>query len=127
MASLQTDYERRLREQKADTSAKIRELQEELTSLDTQLDKAQRELDETHAINASLNKELTTALSSNGSHPAHAEELAAAQKKTEWLKRENAQLEKRCEIACVIDLLSVLIPGLTDHCETRSEQKISIL
>ncbi|KAL8290164.1 hypothetical protein RQP46_003103 [Phenoliferia psychrophenolica] len=125
MAGLQTDYERRLREQKADTGAKIRELQEELTSLDTQLDKAQRELDDTHAVNASLNKELTSALSSNGSHPAHAEELAAAQKKAEWLKRENAQLEKRCEIAYVFPCISGRRIGLTSF--VLSEQKISIL
>ena len=103
VVGLQGDYERRMREQKADTAAKMRELQEELTSLDTQLDKANRELDETHAINDSLNKELTLALA-NGAHGGggHAEELAAAQKKTDWLKRENAQLEKRCEIAYVL-------------------------
>ncbi|KAK4704660.1 hypothetical protein P7C70_g1551, partial [Phenoliferia sp. Uapishka_3] len=98
MSGLQQDYDRRLREQKATTGAKIQELQEELSSLDSQVEMAQRELEETHAINASLNQELKAAVS-NGSHAGHAEELAAAQKKTDWLKRENAQLEKRCEIA----------------------------
>lgn len=105
LLTLQSDYEHRLRDQQTATTAEVNHLQDELQKLDQELDKAQHELEETHAINASLNYELTSALK-GGSQTGLAEELAAAQKKTEWLKRENAQLETRCETAYVSSLPS---------------------
>ncbi|GAA5904740.1 uncharacterized protein JCM6883_003890 [Sporobolomyces salmoneus] len=125
-ASLQAEFQRNLRDQQAESAAKIKELNDELSKLDEELEKAQADLEETHAVNASLNKELQTALKNPasprlGSHAASEDvtrlqaDLEQAQNKSEWLKRENASLEERCRTA------ESKIAILLDHMEGVSE------
>ncbi|GAA5977746.1 hypothetical protein JCM11641_001396 [Rhodosporidiobolus odoratus] len=108
MDDLQTEYQRTLREQQSEAQAKARELSDELGRLDQELEKAHGELEETLAVNASLNKELQTALKnptsprsgqSNEDHSRLQAELEQAYNKAEWLKRENSSLEQRCRTA----------------------------
>ncbi|GAA5993422.1 hypothetical protein JCM5350_006875 [Sporobolomyces pararoseus] len=125
-ASLQSEFQRNLRDQQAESAAKIKELNDELSKLDEELEKAHADLEETHAVNASLNKELQSALKNPasprlGSHAASEDvtrlqaDLEQAQNKSEWLKRENASLEERCRTA------ESKIAILLDHMEGVTE------
>ncbi|GAA6018429.1 hypothetical protein JCM11491_006994 [Sporobolomyces phaffii] len=125
-ASLQSEFQRNLRDQQAESATKIKELNDELSKLDEELEKAHADLEETHAVNASLNKELQSALKNPasprlGSHAASEDvhrlqaDLEQAQNKSEWLKRENASLEERCRTA------ESKIAILLDHMEGVNE------
>ncbi|GAA5956541.1 hypothetical protein JCM3765_003477 [Sporobolomyces pararoseus] len=127
-ASLQSEFQRNLRDQQAESAAKIKELNDELSKLDEELEKAHADLEETHAVNASLNKELQSALKNPtsprlGSHSASEDvtrlqaDLEQAQNKSEWLKRENASLEERCRTA------ESKIAILLDHMEGVNENE----
>lgn len=115
MSTLESDYERKLQEQKDESASQVRELETQLDHLDKELEKAQHDLEETLAVNNSLNQELTSALkspttSTRSMGPDDSElrrleqELTLAQNKAEWVQRENAQLEERCLVACVLSL-----------------------
>lgn len=107
LGAMHSEHERKTTE----TSATVRELQAEVRRLEQSLDKANHELEETLAVNDSLNQELTAALNhpaspragTNGSSdPRKLEnELIQAQNKSEWLRRENQALEQRCQVAYV--------------------------
>lgn len=114
MAKLQDEHESQLHQRGTESSMKLMELEDELTRLDAELDRAHHDLEETHAVNNSLNKELRTALSSPTARSAGGieAELAQAQAKSDWLKRENQQLEQRCRAA--EEKISILLGTSTD-------------
>ncbi|SCV70632.1 BQ2448_3394 [Microbotryum intermedium] len=109
VSSLRDEHARTLQASRMQSEQQLHQLTGEVTRLDKELSKAQNDLEETLAVNASLNKELKSALKSTGSSirgsPGADEmgrleaELTQAQNKAEWLKRENAQLETRCRTA----------------------------
>ncbi|KAM0789070.1 hypothetical protein ACM66B_003133 [Microbotryomycetes sp. NB124-2] len=119
LSALEAEHERT----RVSSSARADELNKEVTRLDQELDKARHDLEETLAINASLNQELTAALkhsspnrSAGGGDVTRLEsELIQAQNKAEWLKRENASLEERCRTA------ESKIALLLDHLEGGSD------
>lgn len=100
-----------MQEQIAKSHTEVEALQSELVHLDTSLGQAHHELEETLAVNNSLNQELTAALKSSTASPRSIAggtdseihrletELTTASNKAEWLKRENSQLESRCRAA----------------------------
>ncbi|GAA5871363.1 hypothetical protein JCM8547_002646 [Rhodosporidiobolus lusitaniae] len=123
MQQLQNEYQQTLREQQQEAQGKVRELESEVGKLDEELGRASKELEETLAVNASLNKELQTALknpssprsnSSSGGedHSRLQAELEQAYNKAEWLRRENSSLEERCRAA------ESKIAILLDHMES---------
>ncbi|GAA6059796.1 hypothetical protein JCM10212_003691 [Sporobolomyces blumeae] len=133
MSALQSEFQRNLRESQAESQHKIDELNEELSRLDQELEKAHADLEETLAVNASLNKELQTALKNPasprlGSQPGSEDvqrlqtELEQAQNKAEWLKRENASLEQRCRTAeSKIAILLDHMEGVSDPYEANGQ------
>ncbi|KPV72220.1 uncharacterized protein RHOBADRAFT_56037 [Rhodotorula graminis WP1] len=112
LSALQNEYQVALRQHQDSAQAKVEELSTELDQLDAKLDKANHDLEETLAVNASLNKELQAALknpalpraaggaaTSSGDYSRLQAELEQAENQAEWLKRENATLEQRCRSA----------------------------
>lgn len=142
--SVQQDYEGKLREHQESTSRTIQALEAELAQLGLALEKSQHDLAETHAVNASLNQELTSALMNAPTSPRSAkgtneeelrrleQALTLAQNNAEWLKRENNELEQRCLVAYVgpssrVPLLGLLFSNVALCSHFCSEQKIGIL
>ncbi|SCZ97771.1 BZ3500_MvSof-1268-A1-R1_Chr7-3g09572 [Microbotryum saponariae] len=109
ITSLREEHTRTLQTSRVQSEQQLHQMTGEVTRLDKELRKAQNDLEETLAVNASLNKELTSALKNTGSSTRGSRgademgrleaELTQAQNKAEWLKRENAQLETRCRTA----------------------------
>lgn len=133
MSALQSDYERRLQEEKDESASQLRELETQLDGLDKELEKVQHDLEETLAVNNSLNQELTSALKSpttstrsmgvdNSELQRLEQELTLAQNKAEWVQRENAQLEERCLAACVTSLELLVASKLTTFLQRAKGQ-----
>ncbi|GAA5912164.1 hypothetical protein JCM8208_000921 [Rhodotorula glutinis] len=129
LSALQSEYQVALRQHQDSAQAKVEELSSELDRLDAQLDKANHDLEETLAVNASLNKELQAALkspaspraaggaaASSGDYSRLQAELEQAENQAEWLKRENATLEQRCRSA------ESKIAILLDHMEGGAQE-----
>ncbi|GAA5847726.1 hypothetical protein JCM9279_005001 [Rhodotorula babjevae] len=129
LSALQSEYQVALRQNQDSAQAKVEELSGELDRLDAQLEKANHDLEETLAVNASLNKELQAALKSPASPRAVGgaaaspsdysrlqAELEQAENQAEWLKRENATLEQRCRSA------ESKIAILLDHMEGGAQE-----
>ncbi|KAK4057765.1 hypothetical protein OIO90_000984 [Microbotryomycetes sp. JL221] len=123
LSGLQTEHERA----RSASNSKAEELSKEVSRLDHELDKARHDLEETLSINASLNQELTAALKNSSPNRSTDDanltrlegELAQAQNRAEWLRRENAALEERCRTA--ESKISVLL----DHLEGGSDEQES--
>ena len=98
LSTLQSEYQVALRQHQDSAQAKVEELSGELDRLDAQLEKANHDLEETLAVNASLNKELQAALK-NPASPRAAGGTAASSSGD--YSRLQAELEQ-----CVLSLLS---------------------
>lgn len=108
MANLQNDYERKLHDREVDTTLRVEELQNELTRLDSALEKANNQLAQASKDVSSIPRKveqvhISTPLNSSSTSDAARHQLEAelltAQNKSDWLKRENNQLELRCRTA----------------------------
>ncbi|BGP07397.1 Tip elongation aberrant protein 1 [Rhodotorula toruloides] len=137
LAALQAKYQQTVRQHEEQSHSKVSSLEAEVDKLHADLAKAQHDLEETLAVNASLNKELQSALKNPASPRIGSAagftggsedvarlhtELEQAQNKAEWLKRENASLEQRCRTAeSKIAILLDHMEGVqSDHYEGSS-------
>jgi len=121
LTGLQTEHERALDDHREEHDRQVQEIEAELANVKDRLASAHHDLEETLAVNASLNQSLTSALkdpasprgtaSASGASLATLEaELEAATTKAEWLRRENEELEHKCvaaeeKIAILLDHL----------------------
>ncbi|PWN53649.1 hypothetical protein IE53DRAFT_301311, partial [Violaceomyces palustris] len=81
----------------ADSSRKVIELESQIQRLESSLNDAKRELQNTHELNNHLSSELASATKLNGGAPSVDRDnaLAAAESSNEVLKRDNADLTRR--------------------------------
>ncbi|GAA5828828.1 hypothetical protein JCM3770_005840, partial [Rhodotorula araucariae] len=130
LGALQSEFQQTLRHHQEEAQGKVQELTEELRDLDAQLEKAHHDLEETLAVNASLNQELQAAVkgttlprvagaNASEDYSRLQAELEQAENKAEWLKRENATLEQRCRSA------ESKIAILLDHMEGVQDDQYS--
>ena len=123
IARLHAEYENQFQQRRIESTNQLNALEEEITRLDSELLRANHEIDETLAVNNSLNQELKSAMKNSGSTGTKGLgvggggleiELAAANSKADWLKRENQKLEARCREAeeKILTLLGSSLPPL---------------
>lgn len=101
LATLQAEYQQTVRQHEEDSHSKVSSLEAEVDKLHADLAKAQHELEETLAVNASLNKELQSALK-NPTSPRIGSAAGFAGG-SEDVARLHTELEQ-CVGACLVSL-----------------------